>query len=80
MASTHTLWVPDSAKERVLKCTLCGTEYSERQKLMHERHVINCAKRSNEDVIGQAIEDKDESVFTNPKLADPERYNYERAG
>jgi len=74
-----TLWLPDEARKKVLVCTLCGTEYSGRQRRAHEAHVVKCAKKVNEDLIAQAIDDKASSAFTSTKGPDPELWEHERS-
>jgi hypothetical protein len=73
-----TLWVPSAATEEVLVCTLCSKAYGLHQRVAHEQHVVKCATSLHEEVIGEAIADKESSLFTSSGGPDPELAAYER--
>lgn len=77
MGGSNGLWLPDSAREKVLQCTICGKKFGETEVQAHEQHVIHCV-RANEEVPGQAIADKESSLFSSAKGPDPERFDHER--
>lgn len=39
------LWMPESARQLIFKCELCGTRFPENQKRAWRRHVSDCAKQ-----------------------------------
>lgn len=69
------LWLPDSARQKRLKCLFCEREYPERQRPQFQRHLKKCVS-DNWHEIDKKVKEREGNVFTG--IADKERYRYER--